>query len=88
MTDIAAIPPRATSGTLGRLARRTEAGTLLGTVVVYIFFAALGGALLLGDRLPVVGYFGAALMFFAIVMVEAVPALAARRQVHELKVTN
>ncbi len=51
-------------------------------------FAALGGALLLGDRLPVIGYFGAALMFFAIVMVEAVPALAARRQVHELKVTN
>lgn len=51
-------------------------------------FAALGGAIVLGDRLPVVGYFGAALMFFAIVMVEAWPALAARRQVHEPKVTN
>ena len=42
-------------------------------------FAALGGALLLGERLPVVGYLGAAMILFAIVLVEAVPALARRR---------
>jgi simple sugar transport system permease protein len=48
MTDIAATPPRASSGALGRLARRPEAGTLLGTLVVYIFFAALGGATFIG----------------------------------------
>jgi drug/metabolite transporter (DMT)-like permease len=38
-------------------------------------FAALGGALLLSERLNLVGYTGAALVFLAIVMVEAVPAL-------------
>ncbi len=38
-------------------------------------FAALGGAVVLGERLPLVGYLGAALIFFAIVMVELVPAL-------------
>jgi drug/metabolite transporter (DMT)-like permease len=38
-------------------------------------FAAIGGALLLNERLNVIGYAGAALLFFAIVMVEAVPAL-------------
>jgi len=43
-------------------------------------FAALGGALLLGERLPLVGYAGAALIFFAIVLVEAVPALQQRRE--------
>jgi drug/metabolite transporter (DMT)-like permease len=42
-------------------------------------FAALGGALLLGERLPLVGYAGAALIFFAIILVEAVPALRQRR---------
>lgn len=42
-------------------------------------FAALGGALLLGERLPPVGYAGAALIFFAIIIVEAVPALLQRR---------
>ena len=42
-------------------------------------FAALGGALLLGERLPPVGYAGAALIFVAILMVEAVPALRQRR---------
>lgn len=47
MTDTA-IPTRASSGAFGRLARRPEAGTLLGTLVVYIFFAALGGATFLG----------------------------------------
>lgn len=51
-------------------------------------FAALGGALLLGDRLPVIGYAGAGLLFFAILMVEAVPAILARRQVPEMKATN
>jgi len=43
-------------------------------------FAALGGALVLGERLSPVGYAGAALIFFAIILVEAVPAIAARRQ--------
>ena len=42
-------------------------------------FAALGGALLLGERLPPIGYAGAALIFVAIVLVEVVPALVARR---------
>jgi drug/metabolite transporter (DMT)-like permease len=42
-------------------------------------FAGLGGALLLGERLPPIGYLGAALIFCAIVLVETVPALLARR---------
>ena len=42
-------------------------------------FAGLGGALLLGERLPGIGYFGAALIFCAIVLVETVPILLARR---------
>ena len=42
-------------------------------------FAALGGALLLGERLPAIGYAGAALIFFAILLVEAVPAWQQRR---------
>lgn len=42
-------------------------------------FAALGGALLLGERLPVIGYVGSALIFAAIVMVEAVPAFQQRK---------
>ncbi len=41
-------------------------------------FAALGGALLLGERLTTVGYFGAAAIFGAILMVELVPSLARR----------
>jgi drug/metabolite transporter (DMT)-like permease len=44
-------------------------------------FAALGGALVLGERLPPVGYLGAAIIFVAIVMVETVPAFRARRAV-------
>lgn len=43
-------------------------------------FAALGGALLLGERLPAIGYAGAALIFLAIIVVEAVPALQQRRR--------
>ena len=42
-------------------------------------FAALGGAIVLGERLPPIGYAGAALILFAIVMVETVPNLRARR---------
>lgn len=42
-------------------------------------FAALGGALVLGERLPAVGYVGAALIFCAIILVESVPILAQRR---------
>ncbi|MEO6012243.1 MAG: DMT family transporter [Devosia sp.] len=41
-------------------------------------FAALGGALLLNERLPPVGYAGAAIIFLAIVTVELVPALRGR----------
>lgn len=43
-------------------------------------FAGLGGALLLGERLPPIGYAGAALIFVAVVLVETVPAIAARRR--------
>ncbi len=42
-------------------------------------FAALGGALLLGERLPLAGYLGALLIFAAIVLVEVIPALRNRR---------
>ena len=42
-------------------------------------FAALGGAVLLGERLPAIGYAGAALILAAILLVEIVPALNARR---------
>lgn len=51
-------------------------------------FAALGGALLLGERLPPAGYAGAALIFMAILAVEAVPPLWARRQQHVARTTN
>ena len=47
MTDTAT-HPHARSAALGRLMRRPEAGTLLGTLVVYAFFAALGGTTFLG----------------------------------------
>jgi drug/metabolite transporter (DMT)-like permease len=43
-------------------------------------FAALGGFLILGERLPLVGYAGATLIFVAIVLVEAVPAITANRR--------
>jgi drug/metabolite transporter (DMT)-like permease len=42
-------------------------------------FAALGGAVVLGERLPLIGYVGSALIFFAIVIVEIVPALQQRK---------
>ena len=42
-------------------------------------FAALGGFLILGERLPPVGYAGAAMIFAAIVIVETVPALVRRQ---------
>lgn len=51
-------------------------------------FAAIGGALLLGERLPAVGYAGAALIFAAIVAVEAIPPLWARRKPHIARPTN
>jgi drug/metabolite transporter (DMT)-like permease len=38
-------------------------------------FAAIGGALLLNERLSVIGYMGAALIFLAILAVEVIPAL-------------
>lgn len=51
-------------------------------------FAAIGGALILGDRLPLVGYAGAGLIFTAIILVEAIPPLWARRQAHAARITN
>jgi drug/metabolite transporter (DMT)-like permease len=42
-------------------------------------FAALGGALLLNERLSLVGYAGAGLIFLAILVVELIPALNQRR---------
>ncbi|WP_332688779.1 DMT family transporter [Devosia sp.] len=51
-------------------------------------FAAIGGALLLGDRLPPIGYAGAALIFAAVVTVEAIPPLWAKRQAHVARTTN
>jgi drug/metabolite transporter (DMT)-like permease len=42
-------------------------------------FAALGAAVVLGERLTVVGYAGALLIFCAILLVETVPALQQRR---------
>jgi len=41
-------------------------------------FASLGGAVVLGERLPPMGYAGAALIFSAIVLVETIPALRRR----------
>ena len=43
-------------------------------------FAALGGAIILHERLPPVGYLGAALIFCAILAVETIPPLWARRR--------
>lgn len=43
-------------------------------------FAALGGAIFMGERLPPIGYAGAALLFAAIIMVEALPPVLARRR--------
>jgi drug/metabolite transporter (DMT)-like permease len=51
-------------------------------------FAALGGALLLGERLPPIGYAGAALIFIAILAVEAIPPLWGRRRAHMARTTN
>jgi drug/metabolite transporter (DMT)-like permease len=42
-------------------------------------FAALGGAVVLGERLLPMGYFGVGLIFVAIVMVETVPALTRKK---------
>lgn len=44
-------------------------------------FAALAGAVALGERLPPLGYLGAALIFVAIVLVEAIPAWRSRRPI-------
>lgn len=51
-------------------------------------FAAIGGALLLGERLPPVGYAGAVLIFAAIVAVEAIPPRWDRRKTHAPRTTN
>jgi drug/metabolite transporter (DMT)-like permease len=44
-------------------------------------FAALAGALIRGERLPPLGYLGAAIIFIAIVMVEAIPAIRSRKPI-------
>jgi drug/metabolite transporter (DMT)-like permease len=41
-------------------------------------FAALSGAIFLGERLPPLGYLGAAIIFFSIILVEAIPVLRSR----------
>ncbi|UYO00991.1 MAG: DMT family transporter [Devosia sp.] len=51
-------------------------------------FAALGGALVLGERLPLIGYAGATLIFAAIILVEALPPLWQRRRAHAPRITN
>jgi drug/metabolite transporter (DMT)-like permease len=51
-------------------------------------FAALGAAVVLGERLPLVGYAGATLIFAAILLVEAIPPLWARRKVHVPRTVN
>ncbi len=51
-------------------------------------FAAIGAALLLGERLPPIGYAGAALIFIAILAVEAIPPLWGRRRAHMARTTN
>jgi drug/metabolite transporter (DMT)-like permease len=43
-------------------------------------FAALGGAIFMAERLTPIGYAGATLLFAAIVMVEALPPILARRK--------
>ncbi len=48
-------------------------------------FAALGGALILGERLPPLGYLGAAIIFGAIVVVELIPALRGGRSTPTLR---
>ncbi len=42
-------------------------------------FAAIGGAIFMGDRLLLVGYFGAFLIFLSIILVESVPAMTRNR---------
>jgi drug/metabolite transporter (DMT)-like permease len=44
-------------------------------------FAALGGALILGERLPLIGYAGATLIFAAILLVEGIPAFRSKQLV-------
>ena len=51
-------------------------------------FAALFGAWLLSERLPPIGYAGAAVIFVAIVTVELVPALRGRRRQTTLRESN
>lgn len=43
-------------------------------------FAAIGGAVILGERLDLMGYSGALLIFTAIVLVETIPAMMRKRQ--------
>ena len=43
-------------------------------------FAAIGGAIFLGDRLPPIGYAGAALILVAITLVEVLPVLRQRQR--------
>lgn len=42
-------------------------------------FAAIGGAVIMGERLSLMGYAGAGMIFCAILLVETVPAFARRR---------
>ena len=59
-----------------RYTTASQAAIFLSTEAV---FAALFGAILLGERIPPVGIVGCVLIFAAIVAVETVPALVRRR---------
>lgn len=61
-----------------RYTTASQAAIFLSTEAV---FAALFAAIFLGDRLPPSGLFGCALIFAAILVVELLPQIAARRRV-------
>jgi len=43
-------------------------------------FAAIGGAVILGERLLAIGYLGAAFIFLSIILVESVPAIIRKKE--------
>ena len=59
--------------------RYTTAGEASIIVSTEVLFAALGGALLLGERLPLVNWLGATLIVAAVLVVQLGPAMTRRR---------
>ena len=57
-----------------------EAGLLDILSSDYVPSSLLSGALFLGERIPLLGYFGCALIFLAMLLVELVPELTKRRR--------